>query len=663
MALPVNQRKNDTTWGLAQKRRRKPAATKAADTAGAKTAKLPPFVAPQLATLVDSVPAGDEWLHEVKFDGYRILCRIDDGRVSLLTREAQDWTHRFQPIAAAAKKLPARQALLDGEVVALEDDGTTNFQLLQNSLNQSATANLVYFAFDLLYLDGYDLTSSPLLSRKELLEQLLETKTPDSAKGANIRYSDHWIGQGDALFEKARQMGLEGIIAKRADQPYRSGRSRDWLKIKSLKSQEFVIGGFSDPAGSRVGLGALLLGVYDEEKKLRYAGRVGTGFNDKTLRELRSRLDKLTQSASPFVKPPVGREAKGVHWVKPELVGEVAFTGWTRDEVLRHPSFKGIREDKSSNKIQRERPVPVPKPTTAFRSDNSDEVAGIKLTHPDRILYPDQGITKGELAHYYEEIADWIMPHLEGRPLTLVRCPEGHKKQCFYQRHTRESLDPAIHSIPVKEKRSAVPYLYIDSLSGLIALVQMGVLELHTWGSRKERIEQPDRLIFDLDPDPSVSWQALKEAAQRLRSRLADLGLRAFLKTTGGKGLHVVAPIAPKQDWDFAKEFSKAVAESIVREAPDQYIATMSKAKRQGKIFIDYLRNARTATAVCAYSTRARSGAPVSVPLQWDELVEDIRAEFTIRNVPQRLRRLRKAPWEEYEQAHAAITRTMMKRL
>ena len=663
----MDQYKQDTTAERAQSRCRKPAATRAADIAGAKSAKLPDFVPPQLATLVDSVPAGDQWLHEIKFDGYRILCRIENRRVSLLTREAQDWTRRFQFIADAARDLPVRQALLDGEIAALEPDGTTNFQLLQNSLNHGASANIVYFVFDLLYLDGQDLTSSPLLSRKELLEQLFGEENRGNSPGASIHYSEHWVGQGEALFEKACQMGLEGTIAKRTDQPYRSGRSRDWLKIKSLKSQEFVIGGFSDPAGSRVGLGALLLSVYDDEKKLRYAGRVGTGFNDQTLRELRARLDKLIQSSPSFVKPPVGREAKGVHWVKPELVGEVAFTGWTRDGILRHPSFKGLREDKPSSQIQRERPVPAPKSASgrSKKTDEmkTDEIAGIKLTHPDRILYPDQGITKRDLAHYYEDIVDWIMPHIEGRPLTLVRCPAGHKKQCFYQRHTRESLDPAIHSLPIREKGSAVPYIYIDSLAGLTALVQMGVLELHTWGARQERIERPDRLIFDLDPDPAVSWQGLREAAQRLRSRLSDVGLGAFVKTTGGKGLHVVVPIAPKQSWDFAKEFSKAVAESTVREAPDRYIATMSKAKRKGKIFIDYLRNARTATAICAYSTRARSGAPVSVPLRWEELSEDVRTEFTIRNVPQRLTRLRQDPWEEYEAARTAITRSMMKRM
>jgi bifunctional non-homologous end joining protein LigD len=297
------------------------------------------------------------------------------------------------------------------------------------------------------------------------------------------------------------------------------------------------------------------------------------------------------------------------------------------------------------------------------QNKGADQIAGVRLTHPDRVLYPDQGITKRELALYYEQIADWIMPHIENRPLTLVRCPEGYQKQCFYQRHTRESVGDAIHSISVKEGKGTRSYLYVDSPSGLIALVQMGVLEFHTWGSRQERIERPDRLIFDLDPDPSVSWKRLKDAAQLLRSRLSELRLAAFVKTTGGKGLHVVAPIAPKQNWDFVKEFSKSVAESIVRAAPDQYIATMSKSKRAGKIFIDYLRNAKTASAVCAYSTRARSGAPVSMPLRWEELEEDVRSHFTIRNVPERLARLRQDPWQGYKAARASLTKAMLQRL
>ena len=637
---------------------------------GAKKSELPKFIQPQLATLVDAIPKGDDWLHEIKFDGYRILCRINEGRVSLLTREAQDWTARFKPLADAANELPVQQALLDGEIVALEKDGTTNFQLLQNSLSQKTTADLVYFVFDLLYIDGQNLTSSPLTERKQILERMLQPKTGHDVSAALLRYSEHWVGQGEALFNKASQMGLEGIIAKKAAQPYRPGRSRDWLKIKCVKSQEFVIGGFSDPAGSRAGLGALLLGIYDDSKQLQYAGRVGTGFNEKTLRELRGRLDKLTQDLSPFAKPLSGKEARGVHWVNPELVGEVVFTGWTDDGLLRHPSFKGLREDKPAHQIRRENPISTSKAGASSSgnpgkgsSGNDDAIAGIKLTHPDRILYPDQGITKRELARYYEQIAGWILPHVERRPLTLVRCPEGHQKQCFYQRHTRESLDPAIHPIQVKERGSVVSYVSVDSLSGLVALVQMGVLELHTWGSRQERIEYPDRLVFDLDPDASVSWKELKEAAQTLRSRLADLKLGAFVKTTGGKGLHVVVPVTPKQDWSFVKEFCKALAQSIVRGAPDQYTATMSKTKRKGKVFIDYLRNARTASAICAYSTRARSGAPVSVPLDWNELSRDVRSRFTVRNVPERLTRRQKDPWQDYESARAPITRALMKRL
>ena len=629
----------------------------------AKSAKFPAFYQAQLATLVDQVPRGENWLHEIKFDGYRILGRIDEGRVSLLTREAHDWTQRFKVCADALKNLPVRQASLDGEIVALKEDGTSDFQLLQNSLREHEPVKLVYFIFDLLYLDGRDLTALPLLARKEALAKLFGAKI--HAGGSDlIRYSEHWIGQGDELFDKACQTGLEGIISKRLDQPYRPGRSRDWLKIKCVHSQEFVIAGFTDPAGSRSEFGALVLGVYDDNKSLHYAGRVGTGFTETSLRDLRARMDKLGVSSPPFAEALPRGQARGVHWIKPKLVGEVAFTGWTKDKLLRHPSFKGLREDKPAAKVQREQEAHTAKVNTSRQGANvENEIAGIKLTHPDRILYPEQGITKLDLARYYEKIADSMLPHAAGRPLTLVRCPEGHTKQCFYQRHTNETLDPAIRAIRVKEKKSTASYVAIDSLSGLIALVQMGVLEIHTWGARAPTIERPDQLIFDLDPDPAVSWTALKEAAQMLKTRLTDLGLKPFLKTTGGKGLHVVVPLTPKQDWAFVKEFTKAVAQSLVREKPDRYIATMSKAKRKGKIFIDYLRNAKTATAVCAYSTRARPGAPVSLPLRWDELKEDPRGDFTIETVPKRLARLRNDPWKDYEHSRKPLTANMLTKL
>jgi bifunctional non-homologous end joining protein LigD len=622
---------------------------------------MPKFIEPQLATLVSAVPEGQNWLHELKLDGYRVLCRIDNGRVSLLTRNAQNWTSRFGALAQAAAKLDARQAFLDGEVVAVDNKGGYNFQLLQNSLKRSDSADLVYYVFDLLHLDGRDLRAAPLLERKESLQRLLSFNPKARSAGA-LRYSEHWIGQGARLFNKACEMGLEGIISKRVEAPYRSGRGQDWLKVKCSKNQEFVIGGFTDPAGARVGFGALLLGVHDDSGALRYAGRVGTGFDDRMLRDLRARLNKLRRKSAPFVNPPKGAEAKGVHWVEPTLVGEVVFTEWTSDGILRHPSFKGLREDKPAAQIEHEVAAPLPRSARPAAS-NDERIAGIKLTHPDRVLYPEQGITKLELARYYEQIADWIIPHLEGRPLTLVRCPEGHRKQCFYQRHTRDAVGDAIHAIAAREKRATVHYLSVDSLPGLITLVQMGVLEIHTWGSRAPRIERPDRMTFDLDPGPEISWDALKAAAAHLRARLRDLDLGAFVKTTGGKGLHIVVPIAPEQTWEYVKDFSRSLAESLVRDAPERYTATMSKAKRRGKIFIDYLRNSRTATAVCAYSTRARAGATVSVPLRWQELTKDLRGHFNMRNVPERLAHLRKDPWDDYEAARRALTAKLLKQL
>ena len=624
---------------------------------GAKRSKFPSFIAPQLATLVDSVPEGNEWLHEIKFDGYRILCRINEGQATWLTRAAHDWSVRFGSMADVVRDLPVRQALLDGEVVVLEATGKTNFQLLQNSLRQKSTANLVYFVFDLLYLDGRNLTGLRLRERKEILEKILQRRSPGP-----LRYSEHWIGHGDELYNESCRKGLEGIVSKKVDQPYRSGRGRDWVKVKCFKNQEFVIGGFTEPAGSRAGLGALLLGVHDKRSNLVYAGKVGTGFTEQTLKELRSRLHPLERKSPSFVNPPKGREARGVHWVKPKLVGAVAFTEWTKDNLLRHPSFQGLREDKPAAEIGREMAIHNKKRTES-NSHRDEQIAGIKLTHPSRVLYPDQGITKLELARYYEKISEWILPHLKGRPLTLVRCPEGYRKECFFQRHITGSLRDPIRAIRVKEGKSTVSYVSVDSTPGLIALVQMGVLEIHTWGSREKRLEQPDRLTFDLDPDPALPWKKVRDAAHALREQLSELGLHAFVKTTGGKGLHVVVPIAPKHDWDSVKAFAKKVADDLTETAPELYIATMSKAKRKGKIFIDYLRNARTASAVCAYSTRAHPGAPVSVPLHWEELATDVRGDhFNIHNVPQRLARLSKDPWDGYEAARRTIPDTSMNR-
>lgn len=640
------------------------------DLAQVEKADLPTFVRPQLATLVDAVPRGKEWLHEIKFDGYRVLCRIENRQATFLTREGNDWTDRFGSLVDAVTALPVHEALFDGEIVALREDGTSDFQLLQNSLRGDRRATIVYFVFDLLYFDGYDLRKTPLLARKEALAKIFKTETAPDQESL-VHYSEHWF-DGGQLFEEACRRSLEGIISKRSDQPYRSGRSRDWLKVKCLMSQEFVICAYTDPAGSRKGLGALLLAVYDDDGKLHYSGRVGTGFTSQTLKELKARLSKLASTEPALNEPLTGASRKGVHWVKPQLVAEVAFTGWTTDGLLRHPSFQGLREDKPAKQIRRESALPTTKvayagtanPAAANSAENNSQPTEVTLSHPDRVLYPEQGITKQELAEYYEKVADWILPHVSGRPLTLLRCPEGHRKQCFYQRHVEKNVPGEIRRLRLRENGSMKQWLVIDSLPGLIALVQMGVLEIHTWGSREGSIERPDRLIFDLDPDPSLPWKTLWDAAVDLRDRLSPLGLGAFVKTTGGKGLHVVVPIEPKQNWNQVKAFAKAFAESAAHDSPDLYVATMSKSRRAGKIFIDYLRNARTATAVCAYSTRARDGAPVSVPIGWDELRVDPRLDhFNVRNVPQRLVRLREDPWSDYKAARRPLTKAMEKQL
>lgn len=624
---------------------------------GAVAAKLPDVIAPELTTLVNDVPTGDAWLHEIKFDGYRVLCRLKEGKARFFTREGNDWTARFAALAQPAAALAVREAFLDGEVVVLQKDGSSSFQRLQEALSAGDGARLVYYVFDLLYLDGYDLKNVPLLRRKELLAELLK----HGGKSGRLRFSDHVIGDAEKFFQRACETGLEGIISKRKESPYRPGRARDWLKIKCHASQEFVLGGFTEPSGSRIGLGALLLGLNNDRHELIYAGKVGTGFNSRLLADLRRRLEKIETAQPPFANPPRLPRREGVHWIEPRYAAEIEFTGWTRDGLLRHPSFKGLREDKPTAKISRERPQPVPE-NPSSQSPGDATIAGVVLSNPERVLYAEQGITKLELARYYEEISEWILPHVSLRPLTMVRCPEGYRK-CFYQKHIEENLPPSFKRIFVKEKRASGRYVMIDSLAGLISLVQMGVLEIHTWGSRADHVEQPDQLIFDLDPDAGLLWNRVVEAARRLRSRLRELGLESFVKTTGGKGLHVVVPIIAEEKWDAVKQFTKDVAESIAREAPESYLTNMSKAKRAGKIFIDYLRNGRGATAVAAYSTRARAGAPVSVPLRWEELTDSIRPDqFNVRNLGRRLTALRKDPWRDFEAARRSI-RTAMQRV
>ena len=653
---------------------------------GARVAKLPASLSPMLATLVDKIPPGDEWLHEVKFDGYRMLCRIDKGKVAIFSRNGKEWTDALGRIADAVGELGLKSAWLDGEVAVVDDRGRTSFQALQNALSDPAGERLVYFLFDVLYLDGYDLRGVSLSDRKRLLRTLI----PKTA--SKVRFSVDVPGSGEEFFRQACALGLEGAVSKRTNSTYRGGvRTRDWVKVKCEQRQEMVIGGFTDPQGSRSGFGALLLGVYEPGGKLRYSGKVGTGFNDQMLASLRRKLDGLVQSAAPFVNPPRGFEAKGVHWVKPRLVAEISFTEWTQDGTLRHPSFQGLREDKNAADVVRERPVhesemkpaatepskaatkPEPPPQrkaagnsarTKASAETSDTIAGVKLSHPDKLLYPEAKLAKQDLARYYENVGEWILPHLRERPLSLVRCPDGWNGECFYQKHAPKSVNPAVARVVVPEGGSKATYMAANSVSALVALVQWGVLELHPWGSRKPRLDRPDRLIFDFDPDDAVKWDELVAAVGVLRAILGDLGLTGFLKTTGGKGLHVVVPIRATLEWEQAKGFTRAIADLMARTFPDRFIAVMSKTRRKGKIFLDYLRNAAGATAIAPYSLRARANAPVATPIGWDELTEDVRFDhFNLRTIPSRLSAAKSDPWSDFLELRQSIGKAMFKRV
>jgi bifunctional non-homologous end joining protein LigD len=496
---------------------------------------------------------------------------------------------------------------------------------------------------------------------------------------ATLRYSDHVQGSGKQFLAQACRLNLEGAVSKRADSTYAGIRSRDWVKIKCSRQQELVIGGFTDPKGRRPGLGALLLGVYEPEGGLRYSGKVGTGFDQQSLDTLRKKLEPLERNAPPFQNPPRGFEARGVHWVKPELVAEVGFAEWTADGTLRQPSFKGLREDKKAAEVVRESAQPMTsssagaekKPGSNRRAPAAQRaaaapasVAGVALSHPDKLLYPDAKLSKLDLARYYEAVGDWIVPHLQNRPLSLLRCPNGWQSECFFQKHADKSVHAAVKKVMVPQGTGSATYMMVNSASGIVGLVQLGVLELHPWGARAPKLERPDRLVFDFDPDEAISWEQLAEAVGLARSLLGELGLTGFLKTTGGKGLHVVLPIRPTLSWDQAKRFTRAVAELMVNTFPDRFVASAAKTKRIGRIFIDYLRNAEGATAVAAFSTRARANAPVATPIAWDEIDRDLRFDyFNLRSVPERLARLKADPWAQFFSMKQSVTAAMLKRL
>ena len=605
---------------------------------------------PQLARLVPAPPSGDGWVHELKYDGYRIGCRID-GDVQLLTRNGKDWSERFAPIAAAARALRLRSALLDGEVAMVLADGRTSFQALQNpSAPAAAGATLAYFVFDLLALDGEDLTDQPLLERKARLARLLR-RAP-----APLRYADHVDTDGGRALAAACRVGAEGIVSKRADQPYRGGRGPSWLKTKCSARQELVIVGFTEPRGARTGLGALLVATYDADGGLHYAGKVGTGFSQQSATVLRRRLDELERPTSALAAPR-GALRQRAHWVEPRLVAEVAFTEWTADGKVRHPSFQGLREDKDPRSVRREQPVAAARPASVVpaaavrpsRQGVVDEVAGVRLSHPDRVLWPDLGVTKAELARYYEAVAEWMLPHLEGRPLTLVRCPDGIAGSCFFMKHSRGWAPPGLRRVDIREQHKTGEYLIADSAAALVALVQLNVIELHTWNATVADLERPDRIVIDLDPGPEVGWTAVIAAAKVVHQGLTALDLPSFLKTTGGRGLHVVVPLRPHADWTACLDFARRFAEIIAATDPRRLTTAFAKRGREKQILIDYLRNNRTNTSVAAYAARARPGAPISMPLAWSELRPGGGPpHYTVRNALQRLRRLGTDPWHEY---------------
>jgi bifunctional non-homologous end joining protein LigD len=632
---------------------------------------LPKFIPPQLATQADTPPTPSGWLHELKLDGYRIQARLSKGKAELLTRTGLDWTHRMKPIATAIAQLPAETALLDGEVVVLDASGLTSFANLQAAFKDSAKHDLTYFVFDLLHLNGHNLRNLPLIQRKEILAQLFANSNDQA-----LRLSEHLDAGGAKVFANACQLHAEGIVSKRTNAAYISGRSSSWIKIKCAHQQEFVIGGFTLPSNGIHGVGALLLGYYDQRGHLIYAGRTGTGFTQKTHAFIRAQLDKLRTKTNPF-EAISAANSRGALWITPKLVAQVSFATWTSDNLVRQAAFKGLREDKPAKEVRRETPIHLTAKAThttrsrtaakklgapsltasSSRVGDIKDHANIRLTHPDKILDTESKLTKQQLADYYWQIADHMLPQIANRPLSIVRCPEGSTKPCFFQKHTSPILPPGIETINIADKKTGKPepYITLSTREALAGLAQMGVLELHPWGATNNDLEHPDRIIIDLDPDESIPWSTLAAAAKETRALLKKLGLVSFLKSTGGKGLHVVVPITPDHDWAAIKQFAHAIALKLEKQNPELYLTKMSKAARKDRIFVDYLRNERGATAVAAFSPRARAGATVSLPLAWSELDQPQRPIFHVANFAAWQPRLKRDPWKSLPLTHQKI--------
>jgi bifunctional non-homologous end joining protein LigD len=673
----------------------KPASTSGTSKHG--TAKLPDELSPQLATLVDSIPQGDDWLYEIKFDGYRLLTRVDGDDVRCFTRNGKDWSSKLPALIDEVRSRKLAPCWLDGELVVLDDKGVPDFQSLQNAFDTTSTSALTYFVFDLPFFDGHDLRQRPLIERRELLRALIgaDSKTASASKPGKhrIRFSDDFAEDPAKLLESAGKVGLEGLIGKRKGSHYRSARSTDWVKLKTQLRQEFVIGGYTDPKGSRDGLGSLLLGIHDDKGALKYAGNVGTGFDVDTLLALKKRLDALHSASSPFADKPAkgARGDSAAHWVKPTLLAEISFGQWTDAGRIRHAVFHGLREDKSAARIVKETPKSLPDsasnstskaaakstpksamaktPTKpASKTAKADKAAAnaapiaaptVRVTHAERVIDADSGLTKGELVAYYAQVAPLMLEHLKERPVAFVRAPAGVKGPQFFQKHAEANEMAGVVSLDKSLDPGNDALLMIASSEGLTSAAQMNVIEFHTWNMLRRSMPRADRMTFDLDPGSGVEWPAMREASQLLKSFLDDIGLGSFIKTSGGKGMHVVVPLQPRHEWQLVREFAQAVVVHLAEVIPQRFVAKSGPRNRVGKIFIDYLRNNWGATTAAAWSARARPGVGVSVPIDWSEL-DSVKAgdHWTVRNAAARFAQGNQ-PWAAYSASAQTLTKAM----
>lgn len=650
---------------------------------GARKAKLPAQLKPELATLVDSAPEG-QWSYEIKFDGYRIMARIDHDQVQLFTRNGHDWTHKLPQQAQALAALGLESAWLDGEMVVANEHGVPDFQALQNAFEAVRSASIMYYLFDMPYLNGVDLREVPVEERRAALSTVL-----GGHEQPLLRFSEAFDETPDALLNSACQMQMEGLIGKRLGSPYVSRRSSDWIKLKCKHRQEFVVVGYTDPKGARSAFGALLLGLHDRDSgELRYAGKVGTGFNEITLKSILAQLKPLQVKKAAVVNPPSGFEAKGVHWLKPNLLAEVAFAEMTKDGSVRHAVFHGLRNDKPAKSITEERAKPVktsakappskkaasskkaaeskkatePKKAEAAPSQLGLASGKVRITHPDRVIDAVSGTTKMQLAEYYASVAEWILPQLKDRPVALVRAPDGIAGELFFQKNAERLAIPGITTLD--KEVTGQPVMLINNAEALIGAVQMSTVELHTWNATTVDLDKPDRFVLDLDPDPALPWKSMVEATALTLTVLDELGLKAFLKTSGGKGIHLVVPLTRKHGWDEVKDFSHAIVSHMAKLLPERFSAVSGPKNRVGRIFIDYLRNGLGATTICAYAARTREGLPVSVPLFREE-VGEIKGgnQWNISNVHERLNDVGDEPWADMKKTRQSITAEMRKRV